>query len=112
MQIPAETAVVHAPKSRAHSSAGERSLHTGEVQGSIPCAPTRIFNEKQAGVAIAGPAKNVAMYRSQRSGRRRFATRRKALLMRSLARDGFSTNCPKRPHSKSSSETSSDSLAA
>ena len=25
---------------RAHSSAGERSLHTGEVQGSIPCAPT------------------------------------------------------------------------
>jgi hypothetical protein len=28
-------------KSRAHSSAGERSLHTGEVQGSIPCAPTR-----------------------------------------------------------------------
>jgi hypothetical protein len=29
-------------KSRAHSSAGERSLHTGEVQGSIPCAPTRI----------------------------------------------------------------------
>ena len=27
--------------SRAHSSAGERSLHTGEVQGSIPCAPTR-----------------------------------------------------------------------
>src|SRR5262249_49616327 len=26
--------------SRAHSSAGERSLHTGEVQGSIPCAPT------------------------------------------------------------------------
>src|ERR1700720_2664500 len=40
MQIPAETAVVHAPKSRAHSSAGERSLHTGEVQGSIPCAPT------------------------------------------------------------------------
>src|SRR5712675_2949171 len=34
-----------ARKSRAHSSAGERSLHTGEVQGSIPCAPTRIFNE-------------------------------------------------------------------
>jgi hypothetical protein len=30
---------------RAHSSAGERSLHTGEVQGSIPCAPTRTFNE-------------------------------------------------------------------
>src|SRR5260370_2130448 len=29
-----------ARKSRAHSSAGERSLHTGEVQGSIPCAPT------------------------------------------------------------------------
>jgi hypothetical protein len=29
-----------AQKSRAHSSAGERSLHTGEVQGSIPCAPT------------------------------------------------------------------------
>ena len=27
-------------RSRAHSSAGERSLHTGEVQGSIPCAPT------------------------------------------------------------------------
>jgi hypothetical protein len=27
-------------KTRAHSSAGERSLHTGEVQGSIPCAPT------------------------------------------------------------------------
>ena len=25
---------------RAHSSAGERSLHTGEVQGSIPCAST------------------------------------------------------------------------
>jgi hypothetical protein len=32
-------------KSRAHSSAGERSLHTGEVQGSIPCAPTRTFNK-------------------------------------------------------------------
>src|SRR5260370_41495169 len=32
-------------KSRAHSSAGERSLHTGEVQGSIPCAPTRSFNK-------------------------------------------------------------------
>jgi hypothetical protein len=31
--------------SRAHSSAGERSLHTGEVQGSIPCAPTSIVNE-------------------------------------------------------------------
>lgn len=30
-----------ARNSRAHSSAGERSLHTGEVQGSIPCAPTR-----------------------------------------------------------------------
>ena len=45
MQIPAETAVVHARKSRAHSSAGERSLHTGEVQGSIPCAPTRTFNK-------------------------------------------------------------------
>src|SRR6266567_4997620 len=28
-------------KSRTHSSAGERSLHTGEVQGSIPCASTR-----------------------------------------------------------------------
>ena len=27
-------------KSRTHSSAGERSLHTGEVQGSIPCAST------------------------------------------------------------------------
>ena len=27
---------------RAHSSAGERSLHTGEVQGSIPCAPTSL----------------------------------------------------------------------
>src|ERR1700704_6601505 len=26
--------------SRTHSSAGERSLHTGEVQGSIPCAST------------------------------------------------------------------------
>src|ERR1700730_9974048 len=46
MQIPAETAVVHARKSRAHSSAGERSLHTGEVQGSIPCAPTRIANKQ------------------------------------------------------------------
>jgi hypothetical protein len=30
-----------AKKSRTHSSAGERSLHTGEVQGSIPCASTR-----------------------------------------------------------------------
>ena len=29
-----------ADKSRTHSSAGERSLHTGEVQGSIPCAST------------------------------------------------------------------------
>src|SRR5260221_14041653 len=27
-------------KSRTHSSAGERSLHTGEVQGSIPWAST------------------------------------------------------------------------
>src|SRR3954452_13541344 len=27
-------------ESRTHSSAGERSLHTGEVQGSIPCAST------------------------------------------------------------------------
>lgn len=27
-------------QSRTHSSAGERSLHTGEVQGSIPCAST------------------------------------------------------------------------
>ena len=30
-------------KSRAHSSAGERSLHTGEVIGSIPIAPTILF---------------------------------------------------------------------
>src|SRR6201996_8336383 len=30
----------HTSGGRAHSSAGERSLHTGEVQGSIPCAPT------------------------------------------------------------------------
>src|ERR1700761_7452284 len=35
----------HACGGRAHSSAGERSLHTGEVQGSIPCAPTITFNE-------------------------------------------------------------------
>src|SRR6476620_2428004 len=30
---------------RTHSSAGERSLHTGEVQGSIPCASTITANE-------------------------------------------------------------------
>ena len=29
-----------ARQSRTHSSAGERALHTGEVQGSIPCAST------------------------------------------------------------------------
>src|ERR1700710_515030 len=34
-----------APQSRTHSSAGERSLHTGEVQGSIPCASTRTINK-------------------------------------------------------------------
>src|SRR4051812_9177906 len=38
-----------ARQSRTHSSAGERSLHTGEVQGSIPCAstsknPSRFFD--------------------------------------------------------------------
>src|SRR5216117_4163043 len=33
-------ALDRARKSRTHSSAGERSLHTGEVQGSIPCAST------------------------------------------------------------------------
>src|SRR6266849_3787958 len=32
-------------KSRTHSSAGERSLHTGEVQGSIPCASTTTVDE-------------------------------------------------------------------
>jgi hypothetical protein len=34
------TSCVTAAEIRVHSSAGERSLHTGEVQGSIPCAPT------------------------------------------------------------------------
>ena len=38
------SALDHAAKSRAHSSVGERSLHTGEVQGSIPCAPTTLFS--------------------------------------------------------------------
>src|SRR5437868_7719365 len=36
------SALDFAGKSRTHSSAGERSLHTGEVQGSIPCASTRL----------------------------------------------------------------------
>ena len=34
-------------RSRALSSAGERSLHTGEVVGSIPTAPTRKLQQKQ-----------------------------------------------------------------
>src|ERR1700716_3970600 len=34
-------------QSRTHSSAGERSLHTGEVQGSIPCASTRRAQENK-----------------------------------------------------------------
>src|SRR5260370_11530315 len=32
--------LIGSQKFRTHSSAGERSLHTGEVQGSIPCAST------------------------------------------------------------------------
>src|SRR5262249_22686845 len=32
---------------RALSSAGERSLHTGEVVGSIPTAPTRFLQQQQ-----------------------------------------------------------------
>src|SRR5580700_8556407 len=32
---------------RALSSAGERSLHTGEVVGSIPTAPTSIYRANQ-----------------------------------------------------------------
>src|SRR5690349_6000452 len=43
-------------KSRTHSSAGERSLHTGEVQGSIPCASTiKSMRSDQAKLKLACP---------------------------------------------------------
>src|SRR5205814_3933507 len=45
--VPACAALHCAQKSRTHSSAGERSLHTGEVQGSIPCASTRSAHENK-----------------------------------------------------------------
>jgi hypothetical protein len=69
-----------ARKSRTHSSAGERSLHTGEVQGSIPCASTTFdlpraeFTSKSFYVrAIAGsvpmtPQKLVVLFTSLTGG--------------------------------------------
>ena len=51
-----------AQHSRAHSSAGERSLHTGEVQGSIPCAPTSLRSLRELRLG-----KPVPVYRSEAS---------------------------------------------
>ena len=82
-------------QSRTHSSAGERSLHTGEVQGSIPCASTIFVRADDFGFEfqISGQFRHC-----ERSEAIHLAAQRKnGLLRRSAPRNG-DNRAP--PHSR------------